>query len=108
MTTAEFAQCGISGDHSPHGQDPMRCPGRRYADERASDVAWMTAAERAELDVRRELCEAHNVTLDGKPACISGTRSPFATVTVLPDGPSCGWAWPTVGRIAGAGGAFKS
>jgi hypothetical protein len=79
----------------------------QYADQRAHDVAWMTAAERAALDTRRELCGAR-VTLNGEPAMISGASRDFANVTQLGTGLSCEWAWSTVARIVAKGGEFKS
>lgn len=49
------------------------------------------------------------VTLDGKPAKVSGARKQFATVATLDtDGPAIEFAWPTVARVVAAGGAFKS
>jgi hypothetical protein len=55
-----------------------------------------------------DLCWTPDVTLDGKPAKISGARLPFARVTALPDGPGYEWAWETVARVVAAGAAFKS
>ena len=59
------------------------------------------------LDHRRELCGAL-VTLDGKPARISGAREPFATVTDLDSGLSAQWSWASAAGIVSRGGAFKS
>lgn len=56
---------------------------------------------------RLALCAAH-ITLNGKPAAISGARCDFATVTELPNGARYEWAWPTVARIVANGGTFKS
>ncbi len=53
------------------------------------------------------LCESF-VTLDGHPAKISGWSEPFATVTVLPDGPSYQWNWKTALRIVRENGRFNS
>jgi hypothetical protein len=57
-------------------------------------------APAAELDypARRALCAA-TVTLDGKPAKISGARAESAYVTALPGGPAVEYAWPTVARV---------
>lgn len=61
---------------------------------------------------RRALCAAP-VTLNGQPATISGTDSPFALVrTCGPWTPqnktlSADWAWHTVREIVAKGGAFK-
>jgi hypothetical protein len=60
------------------------------------------------LDERRELCRAANVTLDGKQAKICGARGLFATVAVVPDGPSHDFAWSVVARIVADGGEFRS
>lgn len=55
-----------------------------------------------------ELIAAH-VTLDGKPAKISGARQQFATVATLnASGAAVEFAWTTVARIVVAGGKFKS
>lgn len=100
-----------------------------YADQRAHDVAWMTAAERAEhdqrlaaldrtvrahsmpghptLDQRRELCAA-KVTLNGQPATISGAMRDFAVVRDIKTGLGAEWAWVTVARIVANGGRFRS
>jgi hypothetical protein len=57
---------------------------------------------------RYELCWTGGVTLDGRPAKISGARRDFATVTALPDGPGYEWPWPTVARIVARGASFSS
>jgi hypothetical protein len=59
------------------------------------------------LDERMALCEA-KVTLNGKPAWISGARLRFAAVTDRKTGLSAEWAWPTVARIVARDGAFES
>ena len=59
------------------------------------------------LEQRQELCAAR-VTLDGKPAAVSGYRLDFARVTDRKTGLSAEWAWPTVARIVARGGAFSS
>lgn len=49
------------------------------------------------------------VTLDGRPARITGYRNAFATVTSVGDpARSAEWAWPTVARIVARGGNFQS
>lgn len=60
------------------------------------------------FDARRELVSAV-VTLNGRPAKISGIYNDAATVWPL-DNPAAGvaFAWATVERIVAAGGAFKS
>lgn len=66
-------------------------------------------ARKLGLAAKRELCQAEDVTLDGKPAMIMGARNAFATVATLNvDGPAVEFAWPTVARIVANGGAFKS
>lgn len=60
------------------------------------------------LSERRALVETEGVTLDGKPAKISGYCNPFATVQEFTTGLHCDFAWPTVARIVANGGAFKS
>jgi hypothetical protein len=59
------------------------------------------------IDQRYDLIAAV-VTLDGKPAKISGALQPFATVALLPSGTATEFAWITVARIVANGGAFKS
>jgi hypothetical protein len=60
------------------------------------------------IEDRRKLAEAR-VTLDGRPAVISGIQNDFAKVTVLDTGESYTWSWPGVKRvIETAGGHFKS
>lgn len=49
-------------------------------------------------DRRMVLC-ATPVTLDGKPAKISGYNNPFATVSLASNGLSCEFAWETVDHI---------
>lgn len=52
---------------------------------------------------------ASRVTLNGKPAKVSGARLQFATVATLnSDGAAVEFAWPTVARIIAAGGKFKA
>lgn len=59
-----------------------------------------------EADQRAELA-ATAVTLNGVKATISGTHRPFATVRALDGSGMQGeWAWETVARIVGNGGAF--
>jgi len=59
------------------------------------------------LEQRRQLCEAA-VTLDGRPAKISGAHNEYATVTALPDGPSYEWRWAAAAYIVAKDGAFRS
>lgn len=55
-----------------------------------------------------DLIAAH-VTLNGKPAKISGERQPCAVVsTVDPSGPAVEFSWPAAARIVAAGGKFTS
>lgn len=55
---------------------------------------------------RIALCST-KVTLNGKPAIITGYRTQFATVRTL-DGTMRGeWAWETVKHIVDNGGHFK-
>jgi hypothetical protein len=50
-----------------------------------------------------------SVTLDGRPAKITGYRREFATVTDRADPVrSAEWAWSTVARIVARGGGFTS
>jgi hypothetical protein len=55
---------------------------------------------------RRELC-AERVTLDGRPATISGYSQPFAMVRSLDGKSGAEWSWETVARIVANGGAFR-
>lgn len=48
------------------------------------------------------------VTLNGKPAKVSGIRKPFATVTQLGTGLSAEWSWEAVERVVNRDGKFKS
>lgn len=49
------------------------------------------------------------VTLNGKPAKISGARMQFATVATLDSsGTAVEFSWPAVARIVAAGGKFKA
>jgi hypothetical protein len=55
---------------------------------------------------RRELC-AGRVTINGRPATISGVQQKFALVRSL-DGHYCAeWAWTTTERIVAQGGDFQ-
>lgn len=65
------------------------------------------SAAHVDTERRRELC-AERVTLNGRPAIVGGVRKDHATVTALDNGESYAWAWPTVARIVGNGGAFRS
>jgi len=57
-------------------------------------------------DERYELCSSR-VTLNGEPAKIGGITKKWASVTVLPNGPSYDWTWDVIARIvAEAGGRF--
>lgn len=58
-------------------------------------------------DRRCELIAEH-VTLDGKPAIITGSKQRFATVAQLGSALKVEFAWATVARIVANGGAFKS
>lgn len=58
------------------------------------------------LDERRTLCEIP-VTLNGRPARISGYGCDFARVTG-PDRLSCEFAWETVALVVSRGGRFES
>jgi hypothetical protein len=52
---------------------------------------------------------AQHVTLNGKPAKISGARQQFAMVATLnSEGAAVEFAWTTVARIVAAGGKFKA
>jgi hypothetical protein len=57
---------------------------------------------------KRELCQ-QSVTLDGKPAMVTGVQNRFAQVSQFPDGKSVEFAWETVRKvIAENHGAFQS
>lgn len=49
-----------------------------------------------------------DVTLNGKPAKLSGVHKPFATVTDLATGLSAEWSWEAVENVMRKGGHFKS
>jgi hypothetical protein len=91
---------------------PMRTLGRRMHDGKPLtsmefDEYLDQGGIAGQIDARRALCGAR-VTLDGRPAKIGGARCDFAAVSVLPDGPSYEFAWPTVARIVAIGGDFRS
>jgi hypothetical protein len=48
------------------------------------------------------------VTLDGRPAIISGWALDYAQVRSLDGALSGEWAWTTAARIVGRGGAFRT
>lgn len=54
---------------------------------------------------KAELC-ATPVTLNGRPAVISGWKQPFATVKVLNGGLSIDYSWQAVACIVERGGDF--
>ena len=54
---------------------------------------------------RYDLIDTH-VTLNGKPAKISGAMMEYAMVSTLDGSLSFEWAWVTVARIVAAGGKF--
>ena len=56
---------------------------------------------------RAALCESR-VTLNGRPAKISGYGLPFATVTDRQTGLSAEWSWEAVARIVARSGNFQS
>lgn len=58
---------------------------------------------------RRELAETPGITLDGKPARLSGTLNDFPTVCDTTDhARRVEYSWATVERVIAKGGAFKS
>lgn len=59
------------------------------------------------MDERHRLC-ATAVTLDGKPANISGASDRYATVRQIPDGFGWHWTWDATARIVANGGDFRS
>jgi hypothetical protein len=70
---------------------------------RAANLAY----EEAKAEVGRAFV-GHSCRLDGKDATISGRQNDFATVSVLPNGPSYEFAWPTVARIMARDQHFES
>ncbi len=56
---------------------------------------------------RFALC-AEKITLNGRPAKISGAGRPFARVTDSQTGLSAEWSWRAVARIVAKGGQFRS
>lgn len=58
-------------------------------------------------DERYALIDAR-VTLNGKPAKISGARMQFAMVAALDGSMEFEWSWDAVARIVTAGGKFKA
>ena len=59
------------------------------------------------IEEKRALC-AEKVTLDDKPAVISGAKNLYATVTDFQSGLSAEFSWDTVKRVVAKGGKFKS
>lgn len=57
---------------------------------------------------RRELVEAEGVTLDGRPAKVSGVYNDSATVWSLDGTVSVPFSWDAVKRIVVDGGKFTS
>lgn len=64
------------------------------------------ATQTVPVEVRKSLVQARGVTLDGRPAVISGWRNSFARVTQTATGLSAEWAWSTVERIVAKHGKF--
>ena len=58
-------------------------------------------------DERYDLIDAR-VTLNGKPAKISGARMQYAMVATLDGSMEFEWSWEAVARIVAAGGKFKA
>ena len=58
-------------------------------------------------DERIALCST-DVTLNGKPAGVSGYGMPFAHVTDRQTGLSAEWAWETVALVVSRGGRFQT
>lgn len=54
------------------------------------------------------LCTRSDITLDGDPARIIGTRKEFATVINRTTGLGAEWSWEAVARVCARDGAFKS
>jgi Zn finger protein HypA/HybF involved in hydrogenase expression len=83
---------------------------RWYADQLYQQSSRRTAADYTSPiseDRRRELCSA-TVTLNGRPAKISGVKNNFATVTDLASGMSAEWSWQAVDHVVSGGGRFTS
>jgi hypothetical protein len=57
---------------------------------------------------KRELVNSKNVTLNGRPATISGLLCDFAIVSQFPTGLQAEFAWQTVERIINNGGNFRA
>ena len=66
----------------------------------------MTAPAYLTYDAKLELCQVR-VTLNGKPAGITGALNDFGTIYDF-DGRSFDWAWPTIASIVARGGDFRS
>ena len=109
MWSDDYEGNGNAGGNSDGYEGGWEGTSAAYADQRGHDVAWMTAAERGDLDARRELADTPDITLNGEPAVIVGHRKPFAKVATLrSDGPVVEFAWATVARIIARDGAFRS
>ena len=75
--------------------------------KRPREAREATGTEPMTPDERRDAYSNLRVTLNGKPADISGFRNRFATVWARGVG-SAEWSWDAVERIVKAGGRFKA
>ena len=57
-------------------------------------------------EARRDICAVH-VTLNGKPATISGALVNHGTVSSLDGELSAQWSWPAIERIVNTNKQFK-
>lgn len=94
----------IEDEIAEEGQDISKVPGEGCKDyDDSTDQCLDDVSEKEKRDL-----VAAKVTLNGRPAVISGIKEKFAKVRQIPSGDSAEFAWHTVRHIVGKGGKFKS
>jgi hypothetical protein len=86
--------------------DRQSIPRGNARSDQSTDTVQRSRGAAVNAANRYELMAAV-VTLNGRPATISGARQPFALVRD-DDGRSYEWSWSTVQRVVANGGDFKS
>jgi hypothetical protein len=91
----------------PKGRNPLT--GALSDDTEGSETVHIDTEQAYPTLSERVALTGASVTLDERPARITGYRREFATVTDRADpARSAEWAWPTVARIVARGGEFAS
>lgn len=101
-----------------NGQYTFGPAGQQYTAQRQPDRTWnvynsmgelLQSEPSIEIAVRRTYANHGLVTLDGKPAVVSGVKCDFAFVAPLRGGAGCEFAWSTVAHVIdNKNGKFKS